>query len=72
MTPDVNVLGATLPALAGEWPTFTRMCTELGLAGNDVPDAWPAAAVVNRGDHLVTFDKDFKRLLQPSQFTLLR
>jgi predicted nucleic acid-binding protein len=37
-----------------------------------VPDAWAAAAVVQLGEHLVSFDRDFRKLLSRSQFTLLK
>jgi predicted nucleic acid-binding protein len=30
-----------------------------------------AAAVAQRGEHLVSFDRDFRRLLGRGQFTLL-
>ena len=43
-----------------------------GLAANDVPDAWLAAAVIQQGEHLVSFDADFIHLLTPSQFTRLK
>ena len=39
--------------------------------GNDVPDAWLAAAVTHQGEHLVSFDRDFRKLLGRGQFTLL-
>ena len=41
------------------------------LSGNDLPDAWLVAAVAQRGEHLVSFDRDFRTLLSRSQFTLL-
>ena len=41
------------------------------LVANDVPDAWLAAAIVHQGEHLVSFDADFKRLLSRAQFTRL-
>lgn len=39
---------------------------------NDVPDAWLAAAVTQLGEHLVTFDADFKKLLSQKQVTVLK
>ena len=41
------------------------------MAGNDLPDAWLAASVLQAGEHLVSFDRDFRRLLGSRQFTLL-
>ena len=39
--------------------------------GPDLPDAWLAAAVTQTGEHLVSFDRDFRKLLGRSQFSLL-
>jgi uncharacterized protein len=63
--------GVEQPALAAEWPKFRSLCTDKALAANDVPDAWLAAAAIHQGEHLVSFDGDFKRLLSKSQFTRL-
>ena len=63
--------GVEQPALGAEWPTLRKLCTDKALAANDVPDAWRAAAVVHQGEHLVSFDADFKRLLSRGQFTRL-
>jgi len=54
-----------------EWPLLRQMCLDKQLSGNDLPDAWLAAAVVQLGEHLATFDKDFKRLLGRTQVTVL-
>lgn len=54
--------GVQLATLGPEWPKLGR---------SDVPDAWLAAAVAQLGEHLVSFDRDFKKLLGRSQFTLL-
>ena len=63
--------GVGMAALGGEWRVFLRLCVDKKLAANDLPDAWLAAAVIHQGEHLVTFDRDFKRLLQPKHWTLL-
>jgi hypothetical protein len=47
------------------------MCLERQLGGNDVPHAWLSAAVADMGEHLVSFDRDFRKLLARGQFTLL-
>jgi toxin-antitoxin system PIN domain toxin len=57
--------------LSDEWPGVARLCRERGITGAAVSDAWIAAAVRRHGTHLVTFDRDFARLLDPSEFTLL-
>lgn len=54
-----------------EWPILRQLCLEKNLAANDIPDAWLAAAVIQLGDHLVTFDADFRKLLRRSQLTVL-
>jgi toxin-antitoxin system PIN domain toxin len=57
--------------LGAEWPLLAGLCKARGLCANEVPDAWIAAAVRRHGCHLVTFDRDFARLLQAHEFTLL-
>lgn len=64
--------GVEMPSLGPEWPLFERLCRGHGLAGNDIPDAWIAAAVQAAHEHLVSFDKGLRRWLPTSQFTLLR
>jgi len=63
--------GVDQPALGAEWPALRKLCAEMELAANDVPDAWLAAAVINQGEHLVSFDADFRRLFSKAQFTRL-
>jgi len=64
--------GVELAALGPEWTRLRQLCLDKQLSGNDVPDAWVAAAVVQLGEHLVSFDRDFRKLLSRSQFTLLK
>jgi len=54
-----------------EWPRLRSLCMEQQLSGNDLPDAWLAACVVQHGEHLVTFDRDFRKLLSRGQLTVL-
>jgi len=63
--------GVDQPALGAEWPALRKLCAEKALAANDVPDAWLAAAAIHQGEHVVSFDADFKRLLSRAQFTRL-
>ena len=65
------VPGVEMPPLGTEWPMLRRLCIEKKLAANDIPDAWLAAAVIQLGEHLVTFDTDFKKLLRRTQVTVL-
>ncbi|XHS80457.1 TA system VapC family ribonuclease toxin [Burkholderiaceae bacterium UC74_6] len=63
--------GVQLAPLGPEWPKFRLLCLEKNLGGNDLPDAWLAAAVDHQAEHLVSFDRDFKKLLARSRFTYL-
>ena len=65
------VPGVEIPPLGTEWPMLRQLCVEKKLAANDIPEAWPAVAVVQLGEHLVTFDTDFKKLLRRTQVTVL-
>ena len=64
--------GVRLASLGSEWPALRQQCLDRRLAGNDLPDAWLAAAVVQQAEHLVSFDRDFRKLLSRSQFTHLK
>ena len=63
--------GVHLAPLGPEWSKLRQLCLDKHLTGNDLPDAWLSAAVTHRGEHLVTFDRDFRKLLTRSQVTLL-
>lgn len=63
--------GVEAPPLGTEWDRFADLCRAHGLQGNAVPDAWIAAAVREHHEHLVTFDRGFRRLLDPADLTLL-
>lgn len=64
--------GARMPELGSEWPAFRAKSLALeGARPNDVPDLWLAAAVQTAGDHLVTFDTGFRRLLKRNELTIL-
>jgi toxin-antitoxin system PIN domain toxin len=63
--------GVELRASGAEWPLLRDKLLTLGLQGNFVTDAWIAAATEVLSEHLVTFDRDFKRLLPPRDLTLL-
>ena len=63
--------GVHLASLGPEWPKLRQLCLDKHLGGNGVPDAWLSAAVTHLGEHLVSFDRDFRKLLARGQFTLL-
>lgn len=63
--------GVQVAPLGPEWAKLRQLCLDKQLGGNDLPDAWLSAAVTHLGEHLVSFDRDFRKLLGRSQFTLL-
>jgi len=63
--------GVQLATLGPEWPKLRQLCLDKQLGGNDLPDAWLSAAVEQGGEHLVSFDRDFRKLLARSRFTRL-
>ena len=63
--------GVQLASLGPEWSNLRQLCLDKQLGGNDVPDAWLSAAVAHLGEHLVSFDRDFRKLLARGQLTLL-
>jgi toxin-antitoxin system PIN domain toxin len=63
--------GVQLATLGPEWPKLKQLCLAKDLGGNALPDAWLAAAVEQSGEHLVSFDRDFRKLLSRARFTLL-
>lgn len=67
----LDVPGVTLAEGAPEWAPLRSMLLAKNLRGNAVTDAWIAAATQVRGEHLVTFDRDFRRLLSPRDVTVL-
>jgi len=67
----LSLSGVQLAELGPEWKRFRQLCLDKKLSGNDLPDAWLVAAVAQRGEHLVSFDRDFRKLLSRGQFTLL-
>jgi uncharacterized protein len=67
----MSLSGVQLAELGPEWRRLRKLCLDKKLSGNDLPDAWLVAAVAQRGEHLVSFDRDLRKLLSRSQFTLL-
>ncbi len=63
---------AQMRQLGNEWPGFRSLyLARKPLKPNDIPDVWLAAAVREHGDHLVTFDIGFRRLLKRTELTVL-
>jgi toxin-antitoxin system PIN domain toxin len=63
--------GVELQPCAEEWPILRAKLIARGHKGNEVTDAWIASATESSSEHLVTFDRDFLKLLSPSDLTLL-
>ena len=63
--------GIELRSAAHEWPLLRAKLSKPHLTGNLVTDAWIAASVEACSEHLVTFDRDFKRLLSARDVTVL-
>ena len=63
--------GVQLAPLGPEWPRFRLLCLDKQLSGNDLPDAWLAAATTHLGEHLVSFDRDCRKLIGRGEFTWL-
>jgi toxin-antitoxin system PIN domain toxin len=65
------VPGVEMAELGREWPTLRALASAHNLSGNNLTDAWIAAAVRTIGSRLVTFDRGFARLLGRSELTIL-
>ena len=68
----LEVPGVDMPVVGAEWPLLRQLCLDKKLKANDLPDAWLAAVVLHLGEHLVTFDADFKKLLRRERVTVLQ
>jgi uncharacterized protein len=59
----VSLPGVRMLPLGAEWSRFEEICTRVELRGNDISDAWIAAAVLHHREHLATFERGFRRFL---------
>jgi predicted nucleic acid-binding protein len=66
LLPNVAVLN-----VQPRWDDFKQLCNGKSLKGNAIPDAWIAATVSTANGHLVTFDRDFRKLFKRSQVTII-
>ena len=64
--------GVQFRAQGSVWPYFKELCLTQQIRGNLVSDAWIAATVMQSGETLCTFDRDFTRLLPSHQLILLK
>jgi len=63
--------GVEMAGVDGEWPLLRQKLLSQGLKGNLVTDAWIASSVEAMSEYLVTFDRDFERLLPARDLTVL-
>jgi uncharacterized protein len=63
--------GVELVICGQEWPLLRNTLLTLSLRGNLVTDAWIASSVQAHSEHLVTFDRDFTRLLPARDLSIL-
>lgn len=68
----VETPGVEISCPQSEWPLLREKLLNHRLAGNLVTDAWIASSVQLLGEHLVTFDRDFRMLLPARDLSLLR
>lgn len=46
------------------WTIFTRLCSETGIRGPRIADAWFAALAIERACTWITYDRDYARFAQ--------
>jgi uncharacterized protein len=64
--------GVQFQSQGTNWPNLRQVCLTQQVSGNLVTDAWIAATVLQSGETLCTFDRDFLRLLPADQLLLLK
>ena len=63
--------GVLFQAQGATWPHLRQVCLAQQAGGNLITDAWIAATVLQSGETLCTFDRDFSRLLPSDRLHLL-
>ena len=64
--------GVQFQAHGATWPHLREVCLAQQATGNLITDAWIAATVMQSGETLCTFDRDFSRLLPADQLLFLK
>jgi len=64
--------GVQFQAHGANWHALRQVCLAQQLSGHLLSDAWIASTVLQSGETLCTFDRDFVRLLPASQLLLLQ
>jgi len=64
--------GVQFQTQSASWPNFRQLFLTQQIKGDLIFDAWIAATVMQTGETLCTFDRDFTRLLPSDQLILLK
>ena len=64
--------GVQFQPQGASWPHLRQVCLAQQATGNLITDAWIAATVMQSGETLCTFDRDFSGLLPADQLLLLK
>ncbi|PIT80027.1 TA system VapC family ribonuclease toxin [Limnohabitans sp. 15K] len=64
--------GVQFQPQGANWPNLRQVCLSQQATGNLITDAWIAATVMQSGETLCTFDRDFSHLLPSAQLLLLK
>ncbi len=64
--------GVDYQASGAGWSGLRDQCLKHQVSGNLISDAWIAATVLQVGETLCTFDRDFTRLLPPDKLQLIK
>jgi len=64
--------GVSYQAASAPWASLRAACLTRQASGNLVSDIWIAATVLQLGETLCTFDRDFVQLLPPKQLLLIQ
>jgi toxin-antitoxin system PIN domain toxin len=67
----LSCTGVQFQAQGAGWSQLRQLCLQQQVSSNLVADAWIAASVIESGETLCTFDRDFKKLLSPDRLHLL-
>lgn len=63
--------GVQFQAQGATWANLRQVCLTQQVGGNLLTDVWIAATVLQSGETLCTFDRDFKKLLPADKLHLL-
>lgn len=64
--------GVQFQTQSASWPNMRQLCLTQQIKDDLISDAWIAATVMQTGETLCTFDRDFTRLLPSDQLILLK